>query len=134
MIEFYAIVKQTHIWTVIASGALFAVRGAAGLAGQRWAMSAALRYLSYGIDCALLTAALMLMTMLHMYPIAHDWLTVKLGLLLLYIVLGSLALKRARTWRYRLISYLAALTVYLLMAGIARAHHPLGWLRWWGWA
>ena len=133
MIEYYSVIKQTHILTVVASGALFAVRGAAALAGQRWAMSAPLLYLSYSIDCVLLTAALMLMTMLRLYPVAHDWLTLKLGLLVLYIVLGSLALKRARAWRHGLVSYMAALAVYLLMAGIARAHHPLGWLRWWGW-
>ncbi len=134
VIEYYPIVKQVHIASVIASGALFAMRGAAGLAGQHWPMSAPLRYLSYSIDSVLLTAALMLMTMLHVYPIAHDWLTVKLALLVLYIVLGSLAMKRAREWRQRFVSYSVALVVYLLMAGIARAHHPLGWLRWWGWA
>lgn len=34
----------------------------------------------------------------------------------------------------RLACLLAVLATYLLMFGMARAHHPLGWLRWWGWA
>ena len=52
-------------------------------------MFAPLRYLSYTIDTVLLTAALMLATILHQYPFVHAWLTVKVLLLVVYIVLGS---------------------------------------------
>ena len=46
-------------------------------AGARWYMAAPLRYLSYTIDTVLLTAAMMLATMLHQYPFVHGWLTVE---------------------------------------------------------
>ena len=52
-------------------------------------MAAPLRYLSYTIDTVLLTAALMLATILHQYPFVHAWLTVKVLLLVVYVVLGS---------------------------------------------
>jgi hypothetical protein len=39
--------------------------------GARWAMAAPLRYSSYAIDIVLLTAALMLSTMLRMYPFVY---------------------------------------------------------------
>ena len=130
MIEFYPQIKWVHVAAVICSGLLFALRGAAHLAGARWAMAAPLRYLSYFIDTTLLTAALMLATILHQYPFVHGWLTVKILLLIVYIVLGSLALKRARTQRARVICYLLALGVYLYIASVARAHHPLGFLNW----
>ena len=68
----------------------------------------------------------MLATVLRQYPFVHAWLTVKVLLLLVYIVLGSLALKRARTQRARVICYIAALGVYLFIVSVARAHHPLG--------
>ena len=64
MIEFYVPIKSVHVAAVLASGGLFAVRGLLVLSGRAWAMSAPLRYLSYGIDSVLLTAALMLATML----------------------------------------------------------------------
>ena len=67
------------------------------LAGARWHMAAPLRYLSYTIDTVLLTAALMLATMLHQYPFVHGWLTAKVLLLVVYVVLGSYALKRGAT-------------------------------------
>lgn len=128
MIEFYPQIRSTHIGTVIASGALFALRGGGVLAGARWPMAAAVRYASYGIDAVLLTAALMLLTILPGALFGNHWLGVKLAMLVVYIVLGSLALKRARTWRARALCFAAALAVYLFMFGVARTHQPLGWL------
>ena len=129
MIEFYPEVRLTHIAAVIASGALFAFRGVLMLAGSRAANHIALRWLSYAIDTTLLTAALMLATMLRQYPFVHGWLTAKVLLLVVYIVLGSIALKRGRTRRGRALALIAALATYLSIIGIARAHHPLGWFR-----
>ncbi len=129
MIEFYLQIKSVHVAMVIASGLLFALRGAAVLAGARWAMAAPLRYLSYTIDTTLLTAALMLLTALKLNPFAVPWLSVKLALLVLYVVLGSLALKRARSRRARAGFYVAALATFAFMYFVARAHHPLGLLQ-----
>jgi uncharacterized membrane protein SirB2 len=126
MIEFYPQIRLIHIVAVLASGGLFLIRGVAANLGARWAMAAPLRYLSYTIDTVLLTAALMLATILHMYPFVHGWLTVKVVLLVVYIVLGSLALKRAKTPAMRWGSYIAALLVYAFIISVARAHHPLG--------
>jgi uncharacterized membrane protein SirB2 len=126
MIEFYAEIKWAHIFAVIASGSLFALRGAGVLAGGRWPMWAPLRHLTYTIDTVLLTAALMLVTILHQYPFVQAWLTVKVLLLVVYIVLGTFALKRARTRTIRAVFYVAALAVFLFIASVARAHHPLG--------
>jgi uncharacterized membrane protein SirB2 len=129
MIVFYLQIKAVHIAAVLASGGLFALRGAAVLAGQRWAMAAPLRYLSYSIDTVLLTAALMLLTALKLNPFAVPWLSVKLSLLLCYVVLGTLALKRARSPRGRALCYVAALGCFAFMYFVARAHHPLGILQ-----
>jgi uncharacterized membrane protein SirB2 len=129
MIVFYLQIKAVHIAAVLASGGLFALRGAAVLAGQRWAMAAPLRYLSYSIDTVLLTAALMLLTALKLNPFVVPWLSVKLALLVCYVVLGSLALKRASTPRGRALCYAAALSCFGFMYFVARAHHPLGLLQ-----
>ena len=89
-------------------------------------MVAPLRYLSYSIDTVLLTSALMLMTILHQFPFVNSWLTVKVTLVLAYIVLGTFALRRARTPRIRLICGVAALVVFGAIVSIARTHSPLG--------
>lgn len=126
MVEFYPQIRTVHIAAVIASGLLFLLRGGAVQLGASWAMAAPLRYLSYSIDTVLLTAALMLVTILHQYPFVHDWLTAKVALLIVYVVLGSFALRRGRTQAMRTSCWIAALLVYLFIASIARAHSPLG--------
>jgi len=52
-------------------------------------------------------------------------------LLVVYIMLGTFALKRGRTPRARLICYLLALATYGFMLTVARKHHPLGLLAAW---
>jgi uncharacterized membrane protein SirB2 len=126
MIEYYTDIKWVHICAVIASGSLFLLRGAGVLAGGAWPLWAPLRYLTYTIDTVLLTAALMLATILHQYPFVHAWLTVKVLLLAVYIVLGTFALRRARSPRGRALCYAAALAVFLFIVSVARAHNPLG--------
>jgi len=126
MIEFYPQIKWVHVAAVIASGSFFLLRGAGVLAGARWPMWAPLRYLTYTIDTVLLTAALMLVTILHQYPFVQGWLTTKVCLLVVYIVLGTFALKRAQTRRARAWCYVAAIAVFLFIVSVARAHHPLG--------
>jgi uncharacterized membrane protein SirB2 len=128
MIEFYPQIKMTHIAAVVASGSLFLLRGLVLQAGDR-AMAAPVRYLSYGIDTVLLTAALMLVTILPAAIYANGWLAVKLLLLVVYIGLGTFALRRGRTQRSRLACFAAALAVYVLMLVVARTHDPLGPVR-----
>lgn len=127
MEEFYQQIRHAHIGSVLASGGLFFLRGLLlNIFGARWAMAATLRYLSYTIDTVLLTAALMLTTIVQQYPFVHAWLTVKIVLLVVYVVLGSFALKRGRTRRTRTICWLAALGVFLFIVTVARTRHPLG--------
>ena len=126
MLEFYPQIKAVHIAAVMASGLLFLLRGAAVQMGASWAMAAPLRYLSYTIDTVLLTAALMLATIIHQFPFVQGWLTAKVLLLVAYVVLGSFALKRGRTRAVRTSCWIAALLVYLFIVSIARAHNPLG--------
>jgi uncharacterized membrane protein SirB2 len=128
LLDFYVPVRAAHIGAVAASGGLFALRGLGAIGGARWPQRAPLRYLSYAIDTLLLSAALMLWTMLPGALFANHWLAVKLALVVAYIALGSLALRRAPTLRLRALCYLAALLVFAWIVGIARTHQPLGWL------
>ncbi len=125
----YPHLKSVHISLVLASGLLFALRGALVLAGRGWAMAKPWRLLSYGVDTLLLAAGLTLWAVLSVNPVTSPWLGAKLSLLVLYIALGSLALKRAPTLAARRASYVGALVVYVFMISVALAHHPLGVLR-----
>lgn len=124
--ELYPLVRWTHIGLVLTSGTLFVARGLGVLLGAQWAMTRGMRRISYSLDTALLAAALLLLYILDLNPFAVAWLSTKIALLLLYIVLGTFALKRARTPRKRLLFYIASLLCFAFMLTVARAHHPLG--------
>lgn len=126
LVDLYPQVRLVHIGLVLISGMLFAARGAGVLAGAQWSMAPVVRRLSYTIDTALLGAALWLLYILDINPFAVPWLSTKIALLLVYIVLGTLALKRARTPRVRLLCFVAALLCFGFMLTVARAHQPLG--------
>jgi uncharacterized membrane protein SirB2 len=105
---------------------LFLVRGCMMLAGLPAANHAALRRISVVIDSLLLAAAITLTTIIHQYPFVQAWLTVKLVLLVVYIVLGVFALRRGRTRAIRATCFAAAMIVFLFIVSVARAHDPLG--------
>ena len=85
-----------------------------------------MRVLGYSIDTVLLTAALMLATILRQYPFQQSWLTVKVLMLAVYIVLGFIAFWKAKTRAARIGLWLAALALYVFIFSVARARHPLG--------
>lgn len=82
----------------------------------------------YTIDTCLLTAALMLLTILPWAMFGNGWLLTKIVLIVVYVVLGVFAMRPGRRQRTRALCYAAALLVFAGIYGIARAHHPLGWL------
>ena len=129
--EFYPLIRSVHVALVATSGLLFAVRGIAVLAGQAWPSRTTLRLMSVIIDTALLAAGIALWLLLGLHPVRDAWLATKFLLLAAYIVLGTLALRRARTRGGRAAAFTAALACYLFMVSVAMARHPLGALRPW---
>jgi uncharacterized membrane protein SirB2 len=126
MTEYYLVLRNVHIGCAILTITLFMVRGGLMLADSSWQQNVVLRYLPHAVDTVLLTTALMLTTVIHQFPFAVDWLTAKVVLLLAYIVLGSIALKRGRTKQIRVAAFVAALATVGYLVTVARAHHPLG--------
>lgn len=130
MIEFYPQIRLAHVTAVLASGTLFFLRGLLVRAGRgEWALAPLPRYLSYAIDTTLLTAALMLLTVLPSTAYSNGWLATKLALLPVYVVLGWFALRRPRAGGRQLAYFAGALLAYFGMFTIARMHDPFGPIR-----
>jgi uncharacterized membrane protein SirB2 len=123
---FYLEIRAVHIGAVAISGILMLLRGLARNAfNASWAMSWPVKALSYSIDTVLLTAALMLTTIIQQFPVVDGWLTMKLLLLVVYILLGYQAL-RGRSLKMRWLSLAGATLVYGSIITVARAHNVLG--------
>jgi uncharacterized membrane protein SirB2 len=59
-------------------------------------------------------------------PFAQGWLTAKLIGLVVYILLGMMALKRGRTRKVRAVFFVAALTAFAYIVSVALTRSPLG--------
>lgn len=123
----YPTLLHAHIGLVTLSAGLFVLRWLGVLAGLRWPLQRLWRTLSVVIDTALLGAGATLWWMLQLHPLHQPWLGTKLALLVVYIGLGTFALKRGRTRLHKLAFGLLALAVLAFMVSVALARHPLGW-------
>jgi uncharacterized membrane protein SirB2 len=122
--EFYPQIKTAHVALVSASGLLFALRGAAVLAGHSWPLRRTLRLSSVAIDSALLAAGLLLWSLLALQPLRDPWLSQAASAAALHRV-RLVGAQGAQTQRGRALAYTAALACYLYMISVALAHHPL---------
>jgi uncharacterized membrane protein SirB2 len=128
MFEHYSTIRSVHVTAVILSGCLFAWRGGMTLLGSRLPRHPALRVLSVAIDITLLAAAVTLSMLSRQYPLMDGWLSAKLVLLIIYILLGWQVLQGNHHPRRRACCYLGALATYLFIISIASTRHPLGFL------
>ncbi|RMC94375.1 invasion protein [Aquitalea palustris] len=108
----YLIIKHAHMGLAYLTILLFAVRGGLMLAEQQRILALKpLRILPHVIDTLLLALGVTLVVMGGWPVLQSPWLLAKIGGLLLYVLLGTIALKRGRTKQIRSIALLAALLV-----------------------
>lgn len=87
---------------------------------QRW-----VRIAPHVIDTGLLLSAVLLAWQLGYTPFNSPWLATKIAMLLVYIALGMLAFRFAKTQRMRLLAWLAAQLCFIYIVAIAMTHDPL---------
>ena len=112
-------IKQIHIASALISLAGFVVRGiwmirSSELLQRRW-----VRISPHIVDTILLLSGIVMVVQLHIYSTQPGWLSAKIIALLVYIVLGSIALKRGKTQAQRTIAWVASLSVFAYILWIA---------------
>lgn len=113
------ILKVVHVGSAIFSISGFVLRGVWMLRGSPLLKARTTRILPHVVDTVLLASAIALALRSAQYPFVHPWLTAKVLALLVYIVLGSLALKYGRSRQVRTLSYGLALGVFLYIVAVA---------------
>ena len=121
----YLTLKAIHVGSVLASYALFVLRGvwmmrSPALLQQRW-----VRVLPHAVDTVLLASAVALAAVIRQYPFVAGWLTAKVIALVLYIALGMVALHHGKSMRVRVAAWVAAQCVFLYIVAVALTRRPL---------
>jgi len=128
----YLALKYLHASSACVSAALFTTRGvwmmtASERLQQRW-----VKVTPHVVDTVLLASAIGLVWQLGGLRTlgTQSWLVAKIVALLVYIILGSIALKRGRTLGGRVISFFAAIAVFGYIVSVATTKSPYGLIRW----
>lgn len=123
----YHWIRLLHIATVAFTVGFFALRYYWMLQHPHPVQTAWTRYLSVFNDTLLLIAGISLAVMSAQYPLRAPWLTAKLVALVVYIILGSLALKRGKTRRARAVYGIFALACAGYIIWVAMTRTPIPW-------
>lgn len=115
-----------HVACATLSLLYFTIRGYWMLAENPVLAARVNRIAPHIIDTVLLGSAVTLTLLIQQYPLINQWLTVKLFALLLYIIFGSVALKRGKTKAQRTAAFAAAICTFLFIVSVAHYHHPMG--------
>lgn len=115
----YLMIKFVHVSSAVISFLGFSLRGYWMLVESPRLQNRISRVLPHIIDTVLLLSAITLVLMSRQYPFVVDWVTLKIGLLVVYIVLGTVALKRGRTRQIRIIALGSALVTILTIFYVA---------------
>ena len=121
----YGFLKQFHLATIAITLTLFVLRGVWMMADSPRLQARWMRIVPHVNDTLLLASGLSLAVLLGQYPLVNGWLTAKLFALILYIVLGTVALKRGRTKGMRIAAWIAALLVFGYMVAVAVTRAPV---------
>ena len=125
----YLLLKQLHLATIAVTLTLFVLRGVWMMMGSALLQARWVRIVPHLNDTLLLASGITLAVLMQQYPLVHGWLTAKFFALIVYIVLGTIALKRGKTKARRIAAWIAALLVFGYMAAVAVAHDPLPFIR-----
>lgn len=121
----YTLLKYLHVGCVALSAAGFVLRGAWRLQGSPMLRRFWVRLAPHVVDTVLLASAIALSVLSGQYPLQQNWLTAKVLGLIVYIVLGAIALRRGRTPAIRLAAFCGALLVFAYIVAVAAAKSEL---------
>jgi len=124
----YPIIKNIHISCVVLTFLSFALRGIWMLQSNPTLQHRWVKILPHFIDTTLLLSGISLIIMLQQYPGTQVWLTAKLVALLIYIIIGSVALKYGKTKTIRATAFLLALATFFYLISVALTHNAIPFL------
>jgi uncharacterized membrane protein SirB2 len=124
----YESLQLIHIVFAVATISGFLLRGLWMIQGSILLQHRLTRVLPHIVDTVFLLSGVGLILVLHLEVMQNSWLLLKFAALVVYILLGSVALKRGSTIKVRVVAFLAALLTFAYIAGVALSKSLQSWL------
>jgi uncharacterized membrane protein SirB2 len=124
----YLLLKNSHLALALISISGFVARGYWMLTSSPRLAAPVTRIAPHLVDTLFLISGIALVLRLDLPVTQSPWLLAKFAALVVYIVLGAIALRRGRTLQIRLIAFVGALSAFAYIVGAALSKSPASWL------
>jgi len=124
----YLLLKIVHIVCAIATISGFLLRVYLMLVGSALLQHKVTRVAPHVVDTLFLLAGIAMLVVLSLNPFTQPWLLAKFGGLIVYILLGTMAIKRGPTLQIRVLAAVGAVSVFAYIGGVAMTHSIASWL------
>ncbi len=125
----YLLLRQLHTLLAVITIVGFLLRGYWMLTGSDKLQQPITRIAPHVVDTAFLFSGVAMLLITSLNPLSQSWLVAKFAGLVLYILLGSVAIRRGPTLRIRALAFVAAVSAYAYVVGVALAKSPASWIR-----
>lgn len=122
----YFFIKQLHMSAAVLSILFFVVRAYWSVTSSGLLQRKFVKIAPHVIDTVLLVCGVILAGMLGAAAM-QPWILTKIVLLVLYIGVGTVAIKRGKTATTRGVAAVIAVGIFAYIIGVAIHHDPLSW-------
>ena len=124
----YESLKLIHIGTAILTILGFTLRGYWTFTDSPKLQQKVVKIAPHFIDTVFLISGIALIVTLNLPVLSQQWLLTKFVALVLYIVLGTIALGRGKTMRARTTAFILALATFAYIVGVALSKSTASWI------
>ncbi len=124
----FLFLKTIHVVCAVTTICGFILRGYWMMTASEWLQRKLVRIAPHVIDALFLISGLAMLYVLSINPFTQSWLVAKFAGLIVYILLGTIAIKRGPTLQIRVIAFVGAVSVFAYIAGVAVSHSAASWL------
>jgi uncharacterized membrane protein SirB2 len=121
----YFMIKHLHMTAAGLSIIFFIIRAYWSVSGSSLLQGRFVKIAPHIIDTVLLVCGVILAAMIG--P-EQPWILAKIVALILYIGVGTIAIKRGKTPQSRGVAALVAIAIFFYIVGVAIKHNPMSWL------
>ncbi|NCF77353.1 MAG: regulator SirB [Proteobacteria bacterium] len=123
----YLTLKLFHIIFAAVTFLGFAARGYWMIVASDLLDHRVTRIAPHIIDTLFLASGIGMLLAISLNPLAQPWLLAKFGGLILYVLLGTVAIKRGSNRNIRIGAFIAALATFAYIVGVGLTRSTLSW-------
>lgn len=124
----YGLIKNLHTLAALLTISGFMLRGYWMVTGSDRLTHRITRTVPHIVDTIFLLSGIAMLAMLSLNPLSQGWLLAKFTGLIVYILLGTIAIRRGTTLQIRKVAFVVALAVFAYIVGVALSKSAISWL------